>query len=90
MTLRRATLDDASTVGHIHVESWKVAYRGIMPDDVIAQIQRYQRETGCDHVHLAFGAGLPANKEAESTFGSFEDHASMIQLVGREVIPAFR
>lgn len=37
MTLRRATLDDASAVGHIHVESWKVAYRGIMPDDVIAR-----------------------------------------------------
>jgi ribosomal protein S18 acetylase RimI-like enzyme len=37
VTLRRATLDDASAVGHIHVESWKVAYRGIMPDDVIAR-----------------------------------------------------
>ena len=37
MTLRRATLDDASAVGHIHVESWNVAYRGIMPDDVIAR-----------------------------------------------------
>lgn len=37
MTLRRATLDDASAIGHIHVESWNVAYRGIMPDDVIAR-----------------------------------------------------
>jgi ribosomal protein S18 acetylase RimI-like enzyme len=35
--IRRATLDDASAVGHIHVESWKVAYRGLMPDDVIAR-----------------------------------------------------
>jgi probable F420-dependent oxidoreductase len=60
------------------------------PDDVIAQIERYRTETGCEHVHMAFGAGLPANKGGESTFGSFEDHASMIQLFGREVIPAFR
>ena len=37
MTLRRATPADAAAVGHIHVESWKVAYRGIMPDDVIAR-----------------------------------------------------
>ena len=35
--LRRALPEDAASVGHIHVESWKVAYRGIMPDDVIAR-----------------------------------------------------
>jgi ribosomal protein S18 acetylase RimI-like enzyme len=28
---------DAAAVGRIHVESWNVAYRGIMPDDVIAR-----------------------------------------------------
>jgi len=37
MTLRRAGSGDAETVGRIHVESWNVAYRGIMPDDVIAR-----------------------------------------------------
>jgi ribosomal protein S18 acetylase RimI-like enzyme len=37
MTIRRATSADAETVGRIHVESWNVAYRGIMPDDVIAR-----------------------------------------------------
>ena len=37
MTLRRATPADAAAVGHIHVESWNVAYRGIMPDEVIAR-----------------------------------------------------
>ncbi|MGH7521642.1 MAG: GNAT family N-acetyltransferase [Gemmatimonadales bacterium] len=36
MTLRRASPADAEAVGRIHVESWNVAYRGIMPDDVIA------------------------------------------------------
>lgn len=35
--IRRATADDAAAVGGIHVESWNVAYRGIMPDDVIAK-----------------------------------------------------
>ncbi|HEY3220029.1 MAG TPA: GNAT family N-acetyltransferase [Gemmatimonadales bacterium] len=37
MTIRRALSSDAETVGRIHVESWNVAYRGIMPDDVIAR-----------------------------------------------------
>ena len=37
MILRRATDADAAAVGRIHVESWNVAYRGIMPDDVIAK-----------------------------------------------------
>lgn len=36
-SLRPATLPDAAAVGRIHVESWNVAYRGIMPDDVIAR-----------------------------------------------------
>ncbi len=35
--IRRASTKDAPAVGHIHVESWSVAYRGIMPDDVIAK-----------------------------------------------------
>ncbi|HXG97184.1 MAG TPA: GNAT family N-acetyltransferase [Gemmatimonadales bacterium] len=37
MTIRRALNGDAGTVARIHVESWNVAYRGIMPDDVIAR-----------------------------------------------------
>ena len=35
--IRRASLDDAPGVARVHVESWAVAYRGIMPDDVIAR-----------------------------------------------------
>jgi ribosomal protein S18 acetylase RimI-like enzyme len=35
--IRRALPADAETVGRIHVESWNVAYRGLMPDDVIAK-----------------------------------------------------
>jgi ribosomal protein S18 acetylase RimI-like enzyme len=35
--IRAAQPADAAAVAHIHVESWKVAYRGIMPDEVIAR-----------------------------------------------------
>ena len=37
VTIRRAHATDAETVARIHVASWNVAYRGIMPDDVIAR-----------------------------------------------------
>ena len=45
MNLRRATSSDAAAVGRIHVESWNVAYRGIMPDDVIAKTDLVYRTT---------------------------------------------
>ena len=37
VTIRTATPADAAAIARIHVESWAVAYRGIMPDDVIAR-----------------------------------------------------
>jgi ribosomal protein S18 acetylase RimI-like enzyme len=37
VTIRLATAADAAAIARIHVASWKVAYRGIMPDDVIAR-----------------------------------------------------
>ena len=41
--IRRAEAADAGTVVRIHVESWNVAYRGIMPDDVIARTDHAYR-----------------------------------------------
>lgn len=43
--IRRAAVGDAATVARIHVESWNVAYRGIMPDDVIARTDVAYRTT---------------------------------------------
>ncbi len=58
------------------------------PDDVIGQVERYRDKTGAEHVHAAFGAGLPADT-GPSTMGSFEELRDMIRLFGREVISAF-
>jgi probable F420-dependent oxidoreductase len=58
------------------------------PDDVIAQIERYRAATGCDHVHAAFGMGLPADTQF-SYFGDFDALLAMVDLFGREVVPAF-
>lgn len=59
------------------------------PADVIDQIERYREATGCEHIHAAFGAGLPSDQGDRSSLGEFEEIAEMIELFGREVIPAF-
>jgi len=60
------------------------------PDQVIEQVERYRAVTGCEEIHTAFGAGLPASSTDVSHLGSFEQMAKMIRLFGREVISAFR
>jgi GNAT superfamily N-acetyltransferase len=35
MLLRAATPDDAREVANVHVHSWQVAYRGLMPDEYL-------------------------------------------------------
>ena len=43
--IRRAGPDDVGTVARIHVASWQVADRGIMPDDVIVRTDVAYRTT---------------------------------------------
>jgi ribosomal protein S18 acetylase RimI-like enzyme len=37
VTLRIATLDDAAGIAEVHVRSWHSAYRGMLPDDLLAE-----------------------------------------------------
>ena len=60
------------------------------PDDAIEQIQQFRDETGADHIHVAFGTGLPAEGVNQSSLGDYKELAAMIQLYGREVISAFK
>src|SRR5688500_19243854 len=34
-TIRRATADDGDAIGRVQVETWRAAYRGLLPDDVL-------------------------------------------------------
>jgi len=36
VTVRLASADDADTIGRIQVETWRAAYTGLMPDEIIA------------------------------------------------------
>jgi len=42
--IRRATIEDAAAIAHVHVESTLATYRGIMPDAHLARVDVGQRE----------------------------------------------
>lgn len=43
--VRPATVDDATAIGTIHVEAWRAAYRGLLPDDLLDGLSVEQRVT---------------------------------------------
>ena len=42
--LRDATAADAHALATVHVASWRAAYRGLMPDEVLAGLSVPERE----------------------------------------------
>jgi len=43
MPIRRATVDDVRAIAEVHVASWRAAYRGQLPDDVLAGLSVERR-----------------------------------------------
>ena len=41
--IREATAADAPAIARVHVESWRTTYRGIVPDDVLANLSTARR-----------------------------------------------
>lgn len=42
--IRYADIDDAKILGEIHSQSWKVAYKGIVPDEILNNITIKKRQ----------------------------------------------
>jgi hypothetical protein len=65
---KRATAETAKDVAYILVETWKAAYKGIMPDDYLEKLsldKRTQRvkasiETNTEDIYLFYVDGNPA------------------------------
>ena len=47
--IRPATIDDALRIGAIHVDGWRAAYRGIVPDSFLAGLSAERRAAGWKH-----------------------------------------
>ncbi len=44
ITIREARCGDAAGIARVHVDSWRTTYRGIVPDDYLANLSAEQRE----------------------------------------------
>lgn len=55
MNIRRAVPDDASVLARVHIDSWRSAYRGLVPDDHLASLG-YDRRTDRFRESLARGS----------------------------------
>ncbi|MBU5593510.1 GNAT family N-acetyltransferase [Clostridium sp. MSJ-4] len=42
--IRYANIDDAKILGEIHSQSWKLAYKGIVPDEILNNITTEKRQ----------------------------------------------
>ena len=54
--LRHATPDDAEALARLHIDAWRVAYRGLVPDTVLEQLDYARRAA-------RFRESLAANRE---------------------------
>src|SRR5262245_54746664 len=45
MLIRRATMADVAAIARVPVESWRTTYKGLLPDDYLANLTYEQRET---------------------------------------------
>jgi hypothetical protein len=44
MQIREATMADVAAIASVHVESWRTTYKGLLPDDYLANLTYAQRE----------------------------------------------
>lgn len=44
LTVRRADTQDAGAITNVHIASWRGAYAGVIPDDVLAALDAAKRE----------------------------------------------
>ncbi len=70
--IREANCDDAPAIARVHVDSWRTAYRGIVPDDVLAKLSYEERTStwtwGLSHLELR-EFHYVAEDEAEGVIG---------------------
>ena len=44
MQIRRANFKDVKGIAKVHVDSWRLTYKGVLPDDFLANLSYKQRE----------------------------------------------
>ncbi|MBE9051857.1 GNAT family N-acetyltransferase [Nostocales cyanobacterium LEGE 11386] len=50
MILREAHFNDVTRIAQIHIDTWRTTYRGIIPEDYLAQLSYKKREQGWQQI----------------------------------------
>jgi len=77
--VRRAVPHDAAPIGGVHVRAWQVAYRGLMPDEVLDGLSVEQREQMWQQAL--------ASQEGQAVYVAVEDAGCRRILRGRSAEP---
>ncbi len=96
--LREATPNDAATMATVHIEAWRAAYRGLVPDEFLAALDHERRakrfrgflETGERGTYIIEVDGVPVG---HLTIGPCRDDdlesRSVGEIWGIYLLPAF-
>ena len=71
LEIRYANIKDARTLGEIHSKSWKVAYKGIVPDEILKNITVEKRQ-------VYFEKALTENWEEDAIIFKDNDAVGLI------------
>ena len=75
-TIRSATPDDAGIIATIHVEAWRVAYRGIVPDEFLDSLSIDGRESTWRQILSSRHESVWVAQESETIVGWISAAAS--------------
>lgn len=69
-SVRAARGSDAEGIAAVHVDSWRAAYRGLVPDELLDRLSVKEREAKWREL-LAVGSGLVLVAEVDGLIGGF-------------------
>lgn len=70
-SIRAATANDAQSIARVHVDSWRTAYRGIVPESILDNLSYVQRES-------MWRAFLEKPKSNEFVYVAVEDDGQIV------------
>ena len=69
LTIRKADIEDAAAIAHVHVESWKTTYAGIVSDVFLASLNKEVRTQSWQEQILTANISILVAEDETGIFG---------------------
>jgi GNAT superfamily N-acetyltransferase len=69
LTIRKADIEDAAAIAHVHLESWKTTYAGIVSDAFLASLNKEDRTHSWQEQILAGNISIFVAEDEKAIFG---------------------